>query len=697
MRVSAWLALAVALVLVIAVIALDRMATRYVNRPDVRAGLETQIDAALGREVAYEELGVSVLPPSVVVLHARVAGETPDAPPLLVAEKISLRVALVPLLARVVVIDSLVVDGARLRLVRARAGLLLPQVGRAAEQRRESAGKAGEESGYSLALRRFELRDAVVDFEDRLLTPPRQFQLRHVHASLVGSALRSAYDVAIEVSPRAGGRLRGRGTATREGKVDLALELEGFPLAPLVPYVSRARALAGRVFGRIDVHGPAADPDPLTATLEVRDARLELEELSLVGRVALQLTYHGGQDPQRAEFSLDATDAELRVGDVFAKPPGRRGTLAGNAAVRPDGHLAADDVVLRILDAEAHGRFETGPRLRVQLRVPPTELVDWQPLFAALGDTRLAGAVEVVGVEIATNPLEVHGEARADAVEVRTGERAFDVTGTLAGDGTTLRSRALTLTAGGQSLPVEVEVADLDESWRYDVRVRAEGVDSARLLAAVSGHGDTLHGPLDASGDFTGTLAGETSRVDALRGRARLDIAPGRLTGLNILRATLQELDVAGVGKLLGRLPVPGRSSDFAQQLERYYSDRFDSLGATLEVQGGTAHTSDFRLVTPYYVFELDGAIGLRDLALDAHGQLVLGREITREIAHHLGIGELPVLDGVVIPLPTIGGTLTEPRPDPDFSLLLRALLGNLPGLRQVDRFFKNLTGMGRQ
>ena len=70
----------------------------YVRSEPVRAQIEAAAEAQLGREVTWRELSVSVLPPSLDVLGARVAGEAPGAPDWLTAEEISLRVALLPLL-----------------------------------------------------------------------------------------------------------------------------------------------------------------------------------------------------------------------------------------------------------------------------------------------------------------------------------------------------------------------------------------------------------------------------------------------------------------------------------------------------------------------------------------------------------------------------------------------------------------------
>ena len=123
MRSLAQLALA-ALVLVAAALgALAIALPRYVRSDAVRAKLEAAAEQGLGREVGYADLDVGLFPPSLVVVGLFVAGPTPQAPPALEAEEVALRLALAPLLARTVVIDSLVARGAKLRLVRSAEGV----------------------------------------------------------------------------------------------------------------------------------------------------------------------------------------------------------------------------------------------------------------------------------------------------------------------------------------------------------------------------------------------------------------------------------------------------------------------------------------------------------------------------------------------------------------------------------------------
>ena len=98
---------------------------------------------------------------------------------------------------------------------------------------------------------------------------------------------------------------------------------------------------------------------------------------------------------------------------------------------------------------------------------------------------------------------------------------------------------------------------------------------------------------------------------------------------------------------------------------------------------------SDFSLATPFYAFEMSGQIRLEDLALDATGQLDLGREVVTSIA---GVAGIPgIFPGLTIPLPAIRGTLTEPEPEADWGHFWRTLVGNLPGVRLLRRLGQKL------
>ena len=131
--------------------------------------------------------------------------------------------------------------------------------------------------------------------------------------------------------------------------------------------------------------------------------------------------------------------------------------------------------------------------------------------------------------------------------------------------------------------------------------------------------------------------------------------------------------------------------------MSRYYRDDFLDLSANLGFSGGVAITRDLQLVAEGYQFRMKGRIGLEDLALDAEGELQLGEELTMAIARTFGVDRIPLVEPVVIPIPSIRGTVTDPKPEPDFRYLLRLLTRNLPGVKGVQEILKGLDGVLQQ
>ncbi len=157
--------------LVAAAVAVPRLAAGE----HVRKRLADAVREATGREFAYSELRAGLFPPRVELLGARVAGPAPDAPPFLEAERVAVRLSIWALLARVVVADPLVVEGATLRVARRDDGSLSwPRKPRAPDghdapkdpepESRDEPRRATH--GTEFALRTLELRDVRVLMDD---------------------------------------------------------------------------------------------------------------------------------------------------------------------------------------------------------------------------------------------------------------------------------------------------------------------------------------------------------------------------------------------------------------------------------------------------------------------------------------------------------------------------------------------------
>jgi hypothetical protein len=354
MKILTRLAVAFAAVIVIALGALAILLPRIVKSEAVRARIETAAYDALGRELRYRDLEVGLLPPALEVVEASVAGATPEAPALLEARQIALRVALLPLLARAVVIDSLVVEGARIRLVRTPEGLELPvppgggvngEEPPAAKQPPAGdptqTGEAEEGSAVAIALREVALRDARIVLEDRAVEPAVTWELRDIDVTARGESLDAPIDLDASFVLGSGGSVEAHGTATLAGDLDVTIDLSDLALAPARPYLGEGAVVEGSLGGTVSVKGPAANPDLVAIDLSLADALFTLDDITLRGPVAMRADVGSAATLPKGRFELDASDAELRYGEVFTKPPGTRASVSGRIVSAADGRRNA--------------------------------------------------------------------------------------------------------------------------------------------------------------------------------------------------------------------------------------------------------------------------------------------------------------------------------------------------------------------
>ena len=125
--------------------------------------------------------------------------------------------ALLPLFARKLLIDGLVVDGATLRLRRTAAGLELPRL----LDRHRAAGSAPETGAAGglppLAVRVLELRDTALILEDAAVAPPVTWDLRELAAKLRGESVDAPLRIDASFGLASGGHAKVHGTATLAG------------------------------------------------------------------------------------------------------------------------------------------------------------------------------------------------------------------------------------------------------------------------------------------------------------------------------------------------------------------------------------------------------------------------------------------------------------------------------------------------
>ncbi|MFI5216740.1 MAG: AsmA-like C-terminal region-containing protein [Candidatus Limnocylindria bacterium] len=621
---------------------------RLVAGDAARARIESAAEAALGRALRYQRLDVGLLPPSVVVVEPAIAGDTPEAPPLVDARRISLRIALLPLLARKLLVDGLVVDGATLRLRRTAAGLELPGL-RAPEA--AGAGDAAPATDSAdepppLAVRRLALRRSTLILEDAAVEPPVTWELRELRAKLRGDSLGEPLDVDASFELASGGRVKAEGTVTLAGEVDLDLALEEVALAPVASYLEGGASVAGLVSGSLELEGPLRSPSRVVAKLAFRDADLRLDEIALRGPLRLEADLTRASGAPSGRFEIDATGAELVYGGAFRKPPGTSATVSGRIVSGPGGTLGFDDLKLRVRDLDATAALHGGPRMRIDVHAPPFDLAGWEALLPALARWQLGGRVAPDGIAIEQAPRELHGRLALDGVRATSSHGGVLVLrGALVGEGARVRGEALELLAADQPFRVDAELADLDSpAPRWQLRFEGHDADVNRLLGGFGGRRDALHGRLAISGDLGLPIDTGGDPLTALSGRVRLEIRDGRTKGRSVLKTSLDALTAVA-------RPLHLLSRGFETRSGGGDGDHFESITGSFEIADGIARTDDLRIVEREHSIDLSGTLRFSDLALDMRGNLSFVRDD----------GGGPGSERPGIPVARVRGTLGNP------------------------------------
>jgi hypothetical protein len=610
---------ALVVLLVLGVISLAFYAPRLIERPEVKERIAAAARDATGRELRYEKLDVGLLPPRLVVEQVRLEGGPREKP--LGAERVELEVALLPLLARTVLVDTLVVSGAEVSLARSAKGIELPIELPEAEAKPKAEGKGGEAAeaegpGVSVAVREVRIERSAVTLVDRTVKPAAEWKLADVNARAKGR-LGEELPIAIDLAAKLGtAPLRVEGEVTPGGKLDLKLALAKFALAALGPYL----------------------PPPLT----------------LAGEANLELELTGEAERFAGPLALDLTAAEITRGESFRKPKGERAALTGRV-VREGEAFRLEDGKLALRDVSMALSVESAPRLRARLDAPRFALEGfggWLPGLAASGAT---GSVTLEQVEVKTEPLDVRGGIVLDQVGAPVGETRGLLTGRLDGQGNALSGENLELRLADQLFRIGLTLDDLAREPQAKLHLASEGADAGKLIAGLSGKPSTLEGPLTLTGDVDAPLGDPDALLRALTGNLALGVTPGRLRGVSLLRSAFDALGSAGrAADLLG-----GKKRE---RLERFQQDAFEKLVGSFQIADGFARTNDLRLVYSDYQVDLRGALGLVDRSLDFTGRLTLFEAIDQALAE--GTSGAPPPRGVKreLPLAAVEGTVDSPR-----------------------------------
>jgi hypothetical protein len=673
MRIALRIALALGVLMALAIAGLLLLLPRLVASDAVRERIVREARAATGRDVRYDEISIGLLPPRLVVEAPRVAGAEAEQPPLFEAEAVGLRLTLLPLLSGSLVVDQVRIEGATVRLVRTPDGIELPEPDRRSDERPtepDAAPEAEPDAGggpIAVAVREARLRDARILLADRTVSPAVHWELADVDASARIDSLDGAIPFDFSAGLASGGALRGKGSATLAGVVEVEAQLEGVSLDIAAPYAGPDTTLRGVMDGTLLVGLDGNGGAKFSADVEVDGAEFSRADTRLKGQIAVRAELAGPPSGLAGSFDADVTEAEFEYGAAVRKATGTLATATGRLVPQPDGNPKVEVDSLKIKNFDARVGVWLGPRPRVEISAPPFETEGWDRLIRPLEGYELSGRIGLEKLTAAPDPLDVRGRIVLDGFRAGVPDLGpIALNGSLEGIGNAMRFSNLELTVADQPLRIDGELQGIAAEPRIAARIRSRAADTNALLSFVSEAEDTLYGPLDLDAQLASPLGAADSALEALEGRVRLEIACApsaepsacRLRGVSLLRSTVDRLGS------LGGLALAAGAEHGGSTLQHFYGDEFRSITGTFAIGGGRARTDDLTLVYRGYTVELRGAIGLVDQSLDARGTLTIDEEVDAAVAQSTGEARAPAGRKKVIPLARVTGTLQEPRVD---------------------------------
>lgn len=604
----------VALVVVAVLVALPN-ADRF--RGPIQAALEKQ----LNRQVKLGALGMSWSPLAVRVQQVEITEA--GGKPFLSADELLVRAQLLPLLRGRLDIDRLLVRGAKVELRRNAAG----------QWNYEDLGGGGEgasgDGGFSLkelALEKFILG--------------------------VTTGARSEY-----------------------GPLDLTLRTQGTDSYQLEARLEPGTVLPAPLTLAAGIETPAGQ-------VRLSGLKLQLAGLTLTGNA----TVNRSTEPAQVTASLAAPETDL---DAVLKPlkTGMKGTGRIAANIEISGTTA--DPVVKGTARLSQARIET-PELTQPVQIRSAQLrfsqrdAEATGLDAALGNSQVRGMLALRSFEPLTVAFDLKSD-HLDADELQklsagskqpaTPSKPLNLRGggklsaaRFTGSGMEFQNLEAQCRLAGQVLQLDPVTASLYDgrvsgsitaplgTSRQPVQIKLQmaKVNAAPLLGSATSLKNVLSGVLSGESDLTIAPGPDVAR--GLNGTLKIDLAGGRLNGVQILN------EMALVGKFTG----------FQKTAEQFTN--INKLGGSLTIKDGVASTEDLSLAFDGGSLTAAGQLGLADRQV----KLKILTTLTSAMASKFGGASAPgwmtaflqnAKGEMVIPA-LVTGTMDQPRFAPDAARL---------------------------
>ncbi len=646
------------------VVILAGVALYFFDVETLREPLQTQASAALGREAKLGEISLSLFPlPAVRVTDIRIAGPKPSDPPFAEIEELRLRVAILPLLARQVVLRSLEIDSPRVHVPFDEAGKpIFPGPAAAKSKAAPAEGATPTESeadadagaaSLALAVDRISVDGARVEFGPWLIE----------NASISGRLSldgTGSFRVALDLPGI--GELRNTELKLAEltgPAPEVAAQGEFFAdLAPLGKRFALSQEISGRARGEFEIELAGAELRAATANIDVPDLLVRSGDLVVSG-------------PARAHavlgesYSVDLSDTRVEKTGLFAKPKRTPLSVTGTLGREPNLSAVREALVKIGTNVIPLGlELERRPIL-VHVRRSAIDLASLRELLPP-DRPSLSGRLHVEALDVQIDPLRVTGNAALDNVETKLEHGPIRVSGPLRGKGQQIALENGSAVVGEQTIAINATY-DL-ESGAIAASYDTANSQLGALIAALSGRGE-VDGTLNSAGQLTAP----TPDLNALAGTGRIDIQPGRIQGFSLVKSLMGSLSA-----------LPGvAAAASGKDLSRYDDERFERLTADYKIADGRVSTENLELAYQDATAFLHGSVGMSDRSLDLAGRVVLSKQADADLAGDKRARER------VIPIAHITGTLDAPRVEIDQKTLAALALaygGNDKTREKIDK-----------
>jgi AsmA protein len=662
-----------------------------------REWLAERASSALGRSVAFDEIGVSLRGGLGARVTSVAIGEDPafGKGEFLRADRIDAVIKILPALRGRYEVARLEIDAPEINVIKTRSGFNFDSLGRAAGDQAPAAEPDTPAGALPFLVSSLRISDGRLQFIDRSASPASELSVDHLDfsASDVGLDQPIQLDLAAAVLGVAEQNVRVEGTfgplgsseAAASAPVDLRVDL-----GPLV--IDRLKKLA--LIGE-SIPAELSSPDP----------------------IVLSVKLSGNLDTLGTIVSMDASGAAISYGDQFAKPKGVR--FAVDADVKRVGD-AIDVAKLDLHLAKAHltgsGRIGLTPEMPVDFKLSGRDvpLDDWGRLIPAAAAVEAAGALDLeltakgpagggriprLDGTLGLRGVSVNqggGDTRIDDLTTTVtlkGDRAeipptdFKLNGSPVRIAATVEHQA---SRRGQKFTFErLELSafdgSIDGTGSYDMakadepafsfRGKVDGIDVGALVAHFgAGRALQMSGRLQGTFDLDGRGSEWEVIRRALVGNGALEVADGVLKGVNIAESVL--------GGLTG---IPGLSNLISPKVRSKYPELFgmddtvfEVLAGKMTLRDGQALFDEIALAARDYRLDGKGTIGL-DKALDIGMTFVASQNLTGDLIRSAKeIQYLTDANGRFnLPL-RLAGSMPTIRAQPDVQYAARQLSSSL-------------------